>query len=220
MKIKSKLHNYFIAGIVVVLPILLTVNVLVITVRVLDNLFGRFIYPYFEKIFGVSFFGLGLFSVIILIFITGMLTANVFMKKLMPFLENWFVRVPFVAQVYPSIKQLVNFLFSKEKMAFKKVVIFEYPKKNIYTMGFVTNELSLKSTDGTQLDALSIYISSAPNPITGFFIIVPKKDVTFLDIPIEDAFKYIVSGGVLMPDSLNTGNLKFSEQSSADLSRD
>ena len=99
----------------------------------------------------------------------------------------------------------MKFLFSEQEMAFKKVVLFEYPRKNIYTLGFLTNEFPQQKVKDQVIDTVCVYISSAPNPITGFFVIVPKSDVTVLDMSIEEAFKIIVSGGVLMnPDVFKT----------------
>ncbi|MCK4994746.1 MAG: DUF502 domain-containing protein [Candidatus Omnitrophica bacterium] len=202
MKFKTKVRRYLIAGIVVLLPLFITIKIFSLTVVFLDNLLGRFIRPYIETTYGRSFFGLGLVAIIIIIFFTGILATNVFVKKIMPFFERLFLRIPFVYQIYPSIKQLVGFLFSEDKVHFKKVILFEYPRKDIFTLGFITNEFKSESVAGADLDTVCVYISSAPNPITGFFVIVPKRDVTVLDISIEDAFKIIISGGVLMPKDL------------------
>ena len=202
MDLKIRIRRYFIAGIVVLLPLFITIKIFSITVVFLDNLLGKFIRPFIETTYGRSFFGLGLIAIVIIIFFTGILATNVFLKKIMPFFERLFLRIPFVYQIYPSIKQLVTFLFSEEKLHFKKVVLFEYPRKDVFTLGFITNEFKSESVAGADLDTVCVYISSAPNPITGFFVIVPKKDVTVLDITIEDAFKIIISGGVLMPKDL------------------
>ena len=202
MNLKKRIRRYLIAGIVVLLPLFITIKIFSITVVFLDNLLGKFIRPYVETTYGTSFFGLGLIAIIVIIFFTGVLATNVLLKKIMPFFERLFLRIPFVYQIYPSIKQLVKFLFSDEKLRFKKVVLFEYPRKDVFTLGFITNEFKSESVAGTDLDTVCVYISSAPNPITGFFVIVPKKDVTVLDISIEDAFKIIISGGVLMPKDL------------------
>ncbi|MCP4649999.1 MAG: DUF502 domain-containing protein [PVC group bacterium] len=208
---KTKLRRYFITGLVVLLPIVITVKILFASVKFIDNLLGRYINPLLENTFGTSFFGLGILAVIVLMFFTGLLATNVFVKKIVPFWERLFLRIPLVPQIYPAIKQLVKFLFSSDKVAFKKVVLFEYPLKNVYTIGFVTNEFCSQKGDDKEKDAVCVYISSAPNPITGFFVVVPKKDVIFLDISIEEAFKIIVSGGVLMRDDLLHNKVDFKQ---------
>ncbi|MBU0633492.1 MAG: DUF502 domain-containing protein [Candidatus Omnitrophica bacterium] len=205
---KSHLRRYFITGIVVLLPVFITINVLVAVVRFLDNLLGRYLNPYFVKIFGNPFFGVGILASLILIIITGILTTNVFIKKIMPYFERLFLRIPLVCQIYPSVKQLVKFLFSENRIAFKKVVLFEYPRRNVYTLGFVTNEFDICLDKNEKTRGVCIYISSAPNPITGFFVIVPKAEVTFLDMSIEEAVKIIISGGVLMSEELINKKIK------------
>ncbi|MFH1459176.1 MAG: DUF502 domain-containing protein [Candidatus Omnitrophota bacterium] len=205
---KAKIRRYFITGLVVLLPVSITIYIITASIKFIDNILGRFINHYLEAFFGFSFFGVGILAVVLLIFFAGILTANVFIKKIVPYIERLFLRVPLVYQIYPAIKQLVKFLFSEDKLAFKKVVLFEYPRKNVFTIGFITNEFKQQNLNGQTMDAVCVYISSAPNPITGFFVIVPKQDVTVLDISIEEAFKIIVSGGVLMEqDALKTSKL-------------
>jgi len=218
--IKTKLRRYMVTGIVVLLPVFITINILSVAIRFLDNLLGRYIYPYInpyiKDTFGVSIFGVGILAISVLIFISGILATNVLVKKIIPFIERLFMRIPLVYQIYPSVKKLVKFLFSEEKIAFKKVVLFEYPKKNVFTLGFVTNEFVHKNTNGDEINTVCVYISSAPNPITGFFVMVPKKDVVFLDISIEEAFKIIISGGVLMRDDVLGDKIKLARLSSED----
>ncbi len=203
---KTRIKRYFVAGIVVLLPLFITINILALTIKFFDNLLGRYINPFLQNTYGTSFFGLGLVAIVVLIFFAGILATNVFIKKIMPYFENLFLRIPFVYQIYPSVKQLVKFLFSDEKLAFKKVVLFEYPNDGIYTMGFMTNEFSDQTIGDKTMDTVCIYISSAPNPITGFFVIVPKKDVVVLDITVEEAIKIIISGGVLMDKNVLSKN--------------
>lgn len=200
---KINLRRYFITGIIILLPVFITSYILVNAIQFADNLLGRFFYPYLEAKLGFPIFGLGLLSILALTFITGFLAANVFINKIIPWFEQWFLRIPFVVQIYPSIKQLVKFLFSQEKISFKKAVIFEYPRAGIYSIGFITNELTLTKGNGEKIEALCVLVASVPNPLTGFFMLVPRKDVEFLDVSIDDAFKMIISGGVLMPPNLN-----------------
>ncbi len=206
MMLKKKLRRYFFAGLIVLLPVFLTINILFLTIRFFDNLFGKFINTWLRETFGISFFGIGLLAIIGLIFLAGMLTTNVLLNRIVPVVERFFIRVPLVSQIYPSLKQLVRFLFSEEKIAFKQVVIFEYPRAGVFTMGFITNEFPLTAPDGNSETAVSVYISSAPNPVTGFFVIVPKRSVTLLEMSIEEAFKIIISGGVLIRSGIKRGN--------------
>ena len=204
-----KWRQYFITGFIVLLPVFLTIYVLGFAIRFLDNLLGRYINYWLNQIFGVSVFGLGLLAILVLMFVTGVLATSVFVKRIMPYLESSFLRLPFVNQIYPSAKQLVKFLFSEEKMAFKKVVILEYPGKGIYSLGFLTNEFSVKQPDGTIVEMVCVLISSVPNPVSGFFVYVPRTAVTMLNITVEDAFKIVISGGVLMKGNELDNTVKF-----------
>ena len=110
-------------------------------------------------------------------------------------------RLPLTRYVYPSIKKITEFLFAHHRQAFKKVVLVEYPRRGIWSLGFITNEAFQEIKDKTKQDLLNIFIPSSPGPLTGFFILTPRQEVIFLDIPIEDAVRLIVSGGLLNPAS-------------------
>jgi len=109
------------------------------------------------------------------------------------------VKLPFFKQIYPAIKEIAVFLFSRDKLAFKNVVIVEYPRKGLYSFGFLTNESNQRLCKLTNQDLCNVFIPSAPGPITGYVIMVPRKDLIMTDIPIDEAVKFIVSGGVVNP---------------------
>jgi len=197
--LRSKLRRYFLAGLIVLTPVFITIYALVAMVRFADGLLGRFIAPYVQKTFGISVFGAGLLAIIILIFVSGVLATNVLVKRILPYLEKMFLRLPLAQQIYPSVKQFIKFLFSDEKLSFKKTAMFEYPRKGIYTIGFVTNEFTVFPADGSAVEVCSVYVVSAPNPITGILIIVPKNELTILDISVEEAVKLLISAGVVLP---------------------
>jgi len=117
----------------------------------------------------------------------------------MPFMEKLFLKLPGVRQVYPSIKQIISFIFSKDKPAFKKVVMVEYPSKGIWSMGFMTNDSFKEAEEEAGQELVHILIGTTPSPWSGFFIMVPKSQVKFLDISVEAGIKLIVSGGILKP---------------------
>ena len=106
-------------------------------------------------------------------------------------------RFPLVRHIYPSVKQIIVFLFASQRQAFKKVVLVEYPRCGIWSLGFVTNEGFKEAKDKTGQDLLNIFIPSSPGPLTGFFVIIPRQEVLFLEISIEEAIKLLVSGGLL-----------------------
>lgn len=207
-KIGASVRKYFIAGLALVLPIVLTVYIITIFFKFADGLLGRYLNNYLLKIVGFTIPGLGLLLALILIFLAGIFAANFIGKKIIPWIEKLWIRLPFVRQVYLPAKQLINFIFSKDKAAFKKVVMIEYPRKGIYSIGFLTNNEGLEEAkQKTNKDLMTVFIGGTPGPFTGFFVLVPKEEIILLDISIEDALKLIISGGVLTPGSTYGKNL-------------
>ncbi len=198
-KLKAKLYRYFIAGLIATLPVVITCYILFVFFRFADSLLGRFLNRFLKETLGYSIPGLGLIIALLFILIIGIITRRFFGKRLFPLLERWFLRLPFVNVIYPSAKQMVVFLFSKEKIAFKKVVMIEYPRKGAYSIGFITNEGMEETNRKAGKELLSIFITSTPSPLTGYFVLVPKEDVIFLDMSVEDAIKLVVSGGIISP---------------------
>ena len=189
----------FIAGILVILPLLLTIYILVVLFQFTDSILGKFINTYLRRLIGFYIPGLGLIIFLIIIFLVGFLTTHFLGRKLYLILDKALRRFPLVRHVYPSVKQIIEFLFSYQRQAFKKAVLVEYPRRDVWSVGFITNEGLKEASDKTKQALLNIFIPSSPGPLTGFFILAPCQEVIFLDITIEDAIKLIVSGGLLNP---------------------
>lgn len=198
-KLKAKLYRYFIAGLIVTLPVVITCYILFIFFRFADGILGRFLNRFLKETLGYSIPGLGLIIALLFILIIGIITRRFFGKRLFPLLERWFLRLPFVKVIYPSAKQMVVFLFSKEKIAFKKVVMIEYPRKGAYSIGFITNEGMEETNRKVGKEMMSVFIAGSPGPFTGYFVLVPKEDIIFLDMSVEEAIKLIVSAGIISP---------------------
>jgi uncharacterized membrane protein len=195
----SKLRRYFITGLIVILPLVATIYILAGIFNFSDGLLGRFINDYLEKTIGFYIPGLGLLLFLTIILLVGFLVTNILFKRLFYHLETLFLKFPLIRQIYPAVKQIVDYLFSKEKPAFKKVVIVEYPRKGVWSLGFITNEAMKDVEDKTNQKVLNVFIPSTPNPMTGYFIFVPKNDAVFLDISVEDGLRMVISGGVFNP---------------------
>lgn len=195
----NKLKRYFFAGLLTILPIFLTVYLLLLIFRWIDNIIGRFINSYLKTTFGFSIPGLGFIVAALIILVTGFIVSHLLNKRALPLLERWFLKLPGIKQVYPSIKQIVGFIFSKDKAAFKKVVLVEYPSKGIWSVGFMTNEGFREAQELTGQELVHVLIGTTPGPWTGFLILVPKREVKFLEMSVEEGMKLIVSGGILKP---------------------
>jgi len=127
--------------------------------------------------------------------------TNFFGKQLYHYFEGLLLKLPFFKQVYPAFKEISLFLFSGERLKFKQVVLIEYPRKGIFSLGFLTNETAARAiTEKIRQDLCHVFVPSAPGPLTGFLIMVPKKEVIYLDISVEQTIKLIVSGGVVSPE--------------------
>lgn len=200
----KKLRSYFITGLAVFLPIAITIYILVVAFRFFDNILGRFINIYLLRTGGIYIPGLGLILFILVVFLAGIFTRHFFGRKLFPFFEKiLLLKPPLIRQIYPSVKKIINLILSQEKPSFKKAVLVEYPRKGIYSLGFVANEGMKEARDKTNTDDLvNVLIPSSPSPFSGYLIMVPKKELIYLDISIEKAFELIISDGVLNPEDI------------------
>jgi len=195
----NRLKRYFLYGLTIFLPFLLTVYIIIIVFNFADGFLGKFIKPLFINLFGFYPWGISIVISALLILVAGFLATHFFGKDLYPAIERLLLRLPFFREVYPSTKQLASFLFSRDKKTFKQVVLVEYPRKGIYSIGFIVSDPSKVICEKVGRELCNILIPGSPSPFSGFVIMVPQEEVIFLDIPIEDAIKFIVSDGVVSP---------------------
>ena len=197
------MRKYFLAGLAVLLPVVLTIYVLFLTFQFFDNLLGRFITRYMIERFGFYVPGIGLIITFISVIVFGFFTVHFFGKRLFPFIEKLFIKLPLVHKIYPTLKQVINVIISTDKPTLKQVVLVEYPRKEVYSLGFMANEEGMEQArDKLKKDLVNVFIPSSPGPLTGFFVMVPRHDVIVLDIRPEEAIKMIISGGVFNPQDL------------------
>ena len=198
----NRLKRYFISGLIVFIPIALTIYLFFLAINFADGLLGKYLRPVFAEHYGFYFPGLSIVVGIYFIIMIGFFVTNFLGRRIYNFFEQLLIKLPFFRQVYPAIKEMAIFLFSRDRLTqFKQVVLVQYPSKGIFAFGFLTNDTSKKLCDKAQEDLCNVFIPSAPGPLTGFVVMVPRKDIIFTDIKIEDAFKFILSGGVVNPPS-------------------
>ncbi len=198
----SNLKKYFLSGLVIFLPIALTIYLFFLAITTADNFLGKFLQPYFRDNFGFYYRGIGIAVGIYIIILIGFVATNLFGRKIHEIIEKVLIKLPFFRQVYPALKEMAVFLFSREQVKhFKQVVLVEYPRKGAYSMGFLTADTSHRICELTKKDLCNVFLPSAPGPLTGFIVMFPRKEIVFTDIKIEDAFKFILSGGVVNPPS-------------------
>ncbi|MBX3406252.1 MAG: DUF502 domain-containing protein [Phycisphaeraceae bacterium] len=143
---------------------------------------------------------LGLVVAIVLFYLAGVIFGGLFGRALYQQMERFITRIPVIKQVYPHVKQVVDLILGEKQMAFSKVVLFEYPRKGIWTIGFVTNS-GMKAVAGAAgEDAVTIFIPSTPTPFTGFTITVPRSSTIDINLSVDEAIRFVLTGGVLIPE--------------------
>jgi len=190
------LRRYLITGLLVVVPVFLTIYVLFIFFRFTDNILGRFLNVYLQKTLGFYIPGLGFLIFLLFILTIGFLANRYIGKRIFPLIDRLFFSLPLTRNIYPTFKQIITFILAQKEFGFKKVVLVEYPSKGIWSLGFLTNEEFQRIGQVTNRTMVSIFVPSSPGPFTGFMIFVAKEDLRFPEISIAEALKIIISGGV------------------------
>ena len=192
------IRKIFIAGLAAIVPIILTFYVVIALLNFADAVLGKFINRYFYVNFGYKIPGLGIIISILIVFFVGII-LKLSRMKIARAIEKLFLRMPIISTIYFPIKKMFDFLFLERPTRFRGVVLVEYPRKGIYSIGFVTNGSVKRLRDVGDREMMSVFIPSSPSPLTGFTVVVPKEDVVFLNVTIEEAVSFIVSGGMIGP---------------------
>ncbi len=193
--LKVRIKNYFFSGLVVTVPIIITLVVL----RAIFNFFDRLFLPVVEKYLHIAIPGLGILLGILFILLIGMLTRNYFGTKIVQ-LGEWVVsKIPVAKTVYSGVQQMIMTFGGQQKSSFKDVVLLEYPRKGVYSLGFLNGILE---TEGEPEPLLSVLIMTSINPTSGYLVLVPANEVRFTTLKMEEAMKMIVSAGIVLPEKL------------------
>jgi len=205
-KILRFLGDNFIAGIIVILPLTVTAFIIRFFVISLNAIMlnplakGLRTYPLYEdqRLFLAK--ALIFLAVVLLIALVGLMTRVIIVRKFFAFFENILLKLPMINKVYGSIKVISGAFLGKRKSGFKKVVLVEYPRKGIYTLGFVTSEAKGEFQEAAHNpDLISIYVPTTPNPTSGYFVLLNRNEVIPLDISVEEALKVVISAGAIAP---------------------
>ncbi|MBE0636577.1 DUF502 domain-containing protein [Candidatus Bipolaricaulota bacterium] len=199
------LRTIFVSGLLAILPVGATVYILLLLYRTIDRFVGKEtdFGSAIERVVGSWIPGLGILITILLIFVVGFVVRSVVGRGLHYYFERIFFWFPGVRKMYGTLKQFTDALFNRASTSsFHQVVMFEYPKAGINVLGLVTNENLGKLQDATGEDCVLVYTPTAPNPLSGYMLIIPKRLLTYIDMPVEDALSMVVSSGSVLPDSL------------------
>jgi uncharacterized membrane protein len=196
-RILNTIRNQFLIGLVVAVPLVVTILVLLWLFNTVDNI----LQPIIRIVDGSNLPGVGLVATILLIYLTGLVSSNVVGRQLIRYGENMVYRVPLVRTLYSLIKQVVESFSSNGKNNFLQVVLVEYPRRGVMSLAFVTSELCDKS--GQKM--LSLLIPTAPNPLSGYVIVVPEEEVVRTSMKIDAAMRMIISCGAILPPDTSNG---------------
>ena len=214
----KRFRRYIVAGILVWAPLAVTWFLLKIGVGLMDKTLAIIPRQYRpEELLGFSIPGLGVILTILVLLLTGILAANFVGRAFVGGWESLMDRIPFVRAIYSAAKNFAEMVFSDSSQSFKKVLLIEYPRKGLYALAFQTSSELGEVQGRTGEEVVCCFVPTTPNPTSGFIIIVPRKDITELDMEVDEALKMIISLGVVIPKWRNdkTGELPFDDPSDA-----
>jgi len=194
-KIKANIKGNLLSGLVLTVPIILTFLVLWKIIIFFDNLLAPLIQRYWDTYIP----GLGIILSLFSIYLIGMVTKNYFGRRLIERGEKLLVKIPLAKTIYTGAKQLITTFTGQGKSSFKKVLLLEYPRKGIYSLGFLNGEV-FDENSGRNL--LSVLVMTSINPASGYLVLMPPEEAVITQLTVEEAMKMIVSGGIVTPDKI------------------
>ena len=198
----KKLRRILIAGLLVWLPLGITIFIIKILLDLLSQtylLIPEGLRP--ENLFGVTIPGFEIIMAIIILFSTGLVAANYLGKTLVETWEKFLDKIPLVRSIYSPLKKFAELVLSDQTQSFSKVLLIQYPRKGLYSLCFQTSKDVGEIQEKSGEDVVCVFIPTTPNPTSGYIILIPKDEVIELDMGVEDALKMIISLGVVVPSS-------------------
>lgn len=195
--LRASLKRYFLTGLLVITPIWGTVLILKTLFITVDGILGDMLARAFTPGYYVP--GLGILTLVLLIFVTGLLAANFIGGQIVRLWEEFLHRVPVVRGIYSTLKSMMDILSFTEREKYNRVVLIQFPKNGHYCFAFVTGVTRGEVQEISADPLVNVYVPTSPNPTSGYFLLVPEKEVVPLDMSVEEAMKLIVSGGLYTP---------------------
>lgn len=194
------MKKYFITGLLVLVPLLITIWVISSLVGMMDQSLLLLPESWRPKAqLGLEVPGVGALLTLLIVFVTGLIATNFFGKQLILLWEALLARVPVVKSIYASVKQVSDTLFSDSGNAFRQAVLVQFPRADSWTIAFVTGKPGGDVANHLHGDYVSVFVPTTPNPTGGYFLIMPRAEVITLDMSVDEALKYIISMGVVAP---------------------
>ncbi|MEC9314431.1 MAG: DUF502 domain-containing protein [Pseudomonadota bacterium] len=195
------MRKYLIAGLLVWMPLGITFLVIRAIVGFLDNtllLLPEAYQP--DNLLGFHIPGLGVLLAVILVLATGMIVANLLGRRLVSAWESLLSRIPLVRTLYAGVKQIMEAVLATDAKSFRRVLLVEYPRRGVWSLAFMTTDQLGEVQQKTESDVIGVFIPTTPNPTSGFVLMVPEHEVVYLDMPVEQGLKMIISMGTVVPD--------------------
>lgn len=201
---KRIFKKYFLAGLAVVIPLVVTFVIIRFLIVWTDDLILSLLPDSWEPavLVGIDIPGFGLIATLLIILLIGMFTRNFIGRKFVNLGDYIITKIPLGASIYNATKQFMNTFISDKDQQFKGVVVVEYPRKECWAMGFVTRHAEKHILDVDNREWVTIFVPTTPNPTSGYLIMVPKEETRPLDLSTDEAFKFIISAGYLQGDKV------------------
>jgi len=195
----KRLRAAFITGILVLFPLFATINILLWLIQTIDNSIRQYLPP---LVLPFDFKGLGLLVALMIIVLAGILTQNYVGQWMVSAFDGIVRRISFVGGIYSAIKKFLDTILSPHNEQFKGTVLVEFPRQGLYSIGFRTGIPDPKITQKEKKNLINVFVPCTPNPTSGFYLLVPENEVIALDMPVHEAFKIVVSMGIITSEDI------------------
>ena len=208
LKLLTRLRNYLISGLLFWIPLILTIIVIKFFLEFINSLVPQEYLP--ETIFNLdtSIPGSGIILLFLIILVTGILVTNILGRRLVALWERLLNRIPGFRNIYNILKKVSDTVLNSSSQSFKKAFLIQYPSKGIWVIAFQSGDYRGEAESIIGEEIINLFVPTTPNPTSGFFVLIPKKDAFELDISVEDAFKLVISAGVVTPNSVKIKDKK------------
>ena len=208
LKLLTRLRNYLISGLLFWIPLILTIIVIKFFLEFVDGLIPQEYLP--EAVFNLetSIPGSGIILLFLIILITGIFVTNILGRRLVALWERLLNRIPGFRNIYNILKKVSDTVLNTSSQSFKKAFLIQYPSKGIWVIAFQSGDYRGEAESIIGEEIINLFVPTTPNPTSGFFVLIPKKDAFELDISVEEAFKLVISAGVVTPDSVKIKDKK------------
>ena len=208
LKLLTRLRNYLISGLLFWIPLILTIIVIKFFLEFINSLVPQEYLP--EAIFNLdtSIPGSGIILLFLIILITGILVTNILGRRLVALWEKLLNRIPGFRNIYNILKKVSDTVLNTSSQSFKKAFLIQYPSKGIWVIAFQSGDYRGEAESIIGEETINLFVPTTPNPTSGFFVLIPKKDACELDMSVVDAFKLVISAGVVTPNSVKRQDKK------------